>query len=245
MLATFYQQQKTYNFCKKFIKGKNIMEIGCGSAYGTSKLASAAQSILAIDNDSTTIEDNKKRFKRDNISYVCKDIYKFVTKDKKEAVLSLQVIEHIKNPHIFLNKITKFLKTNGVVIISTPNGTTQSYNENPYHYKEYSESELKELLAPYFKKVVIYGVHGDSIIKKYEKMRRKHIMNVFKKDVFSVRKIIPLPIKQFLFDIATYLNRKKINIKNHEFQHVSEKNFMITRNAKNAIDLIAVCEGIQ
>src|SRR3989344_3882702 len=172
----FYQQQKVYSFCQKRVKNKVVLEVGSGSGYGTYNLSKFAKKIIAIDKDSASVEESKKRYRSKNIVFIASPIETYKTDQKFDIIIALQVIEHFLEVHSFFKKILFLLKKNGLVVISTPNGLTQSYNENPYHYKEFSPNELRNLLSGYFKKVNLYGLNGDDVINKYEQIRRKQVL---------------------------------------------------------------------
>lgn len=50
-LPTFWQHQKVYSFCQQFVKGKVVIDIGCGEGYGAKKLAQVAKKVIAVDVD--------------------------------------------------------------------------------------------------------------------------------------------------------------------------------------------------
>lgn len=240
----FSQQQKAYSFSEKYAKNKTVLEIGSGSGYGAHRLAQSAKKILAIDKDTISIEKSKKKFKKRNLAFLCADADTFISKQKFDCVISLQVLEHIppKDLKNYLTVITACLNKNGICIISTPNAKTSSYNENPYHYKEYQGSELSSLLSRYFKTVSLYGLAGDDKVKEFEKIRKKTVLSFLAKDKLQIRKFIPRKLKQFLFDVATSANKAALHKKSKDFQKISEKNYKISEfNPEKSLDIIAVC----
>lgn len=241
----FSQQQKVYTFCRKYVKNKCVLEIGSGSGYGTNRLAKYAKQITGIDKDKSSITESKKNYKTKNILFIRTSIEEFNPIQKFDTIIILQVIEHVQDFKSFIKKAAYFLKKDGVVIISTPNSKTQSYNENPYHFHEFSPDELKGYLSEYFKSVLLYGVSGDKKIQAYEKARRNQVLGFFAKDKWKIRRFIPRTVKQYLFDVISY-TRKKFAKRNQIDKKAlySEKNFTISKTPlRNAIDLVALCEG--
>lgn len=235
----FYQQQKAYSFCQKYINNKTTLEVGSGSGFGAYCLAKNAKKIVAIDKDFRSIERSKKNYKRKNLTFLPFTIENFQLKEDFEVIIILQVIEHIIDVNSFIKKLIPFLKKNGVLIISTPNSLTQSYNENPYHHKEFNHHELKNLLSNYFNKIDLYGVKGDKFVLEYELLRKRQVIHFLSKDKLNLRKFIPRSVKQFLFDIASFTRKSSTQNKNK----ITENNFKISKiNLKNSIDLIAVCK---
>ncbi len=240
MPSTFCQHQKVYAFIKKFIKNKLVLEIGSGNGYGAYKLSKHAKKILALDKDKLSIQKSNEKLRSKNLIFINSDIESFNSKEKFDVIIVLQTIEHIRDPKKLLKKIKSFLKDNGLVIISTPNRITQSFNENPYHYREYSPSEFKNLLLSNFKNVSLYGLFGDEIINEYETVRKKRVLKMLDIDKYKFRRLFPRLLKQCTFDIATIISRRgmKSSSKKNNF---SERNYKIQKSTNKSIDLIAIC----
>jgi len=242
----FYQHQKAYSFCERFVKGKNILEIGSGSGYGTNRLARNAKSIIAIDKDKASIKNSKKKYNSANINFISCKIENYFSNEKFDVIISLQVIEHLKNPEILLEKIHHLLEKNGVFIISTPNRLTQSYKENPYHYKEYSSKELFYMLSRHFREIDLYGLFGDTSIIKREEKRKRYISSSWKKCIITLIKFIPRKYKQFIFDVSSFFIREIIDRKLNGTTSITEKNFKIFKNkTKDSLDIIAVSKKLR
>lgn len=239
---TFIQHQRVYDFCKKYIKNKNVLEAGCGSGFGTYRLADYAKNIIGIDVDEFSLNKAKEKFKKPNLSFILGDITSLGLSRKFDVIISLQVIEHIEEDLFFVEKLQSMLETNGLLILSTPNRLTSSFNENPYHVREYSFKELQQLLKRNFKSVKMLGLHGNKTIRKYEKIRRAQIEKFLSFDLLKIRKNIPLTLKKRLFDIASTINRYIILKKNKNLFFKSN-DFVIKNQTKNALDIIAICKN--
>lgn len=238
----FSRHQKVYTFVLNFLKNKSVLEVGCGSGYGTNRIARVAKNVIALDKDKTAIIQNRKSSHLSNISFVHTSIEDFIPEAPVDCIVAFQLIEHIKHPQIFVEKIAMSLKKNGLSIISTPNGPTQSYNENPYHYKELNSYELKKLLYEYFESITVYGLYGDKLINEFEDKKRKTVRLVFKKDPFKIRRIIPRKIRQLLFNIVSQMSSN--HIVDIKLKNISEKNYRISkRDIEKSLDLIAVCKN--
>lgn len=157
------QHLAKYKFALKFCKGKKILEIGCGSGYGSKYLAeNGVKKIMAYDIDPGAINFAIKNCYNKNISFAEGDVQKLELNDKYDVIISFEVIEHLKQPEKLLRLAKNSLNRLGVFILSTPN---KSYSildngkpSNPYHVYEYYPEELKEILLKYFKSVDLFGV---------------------------------------------------------------------------------------
>lgn len=71
-----------------------------------------------------------------------------------DVVASVEVIEHDPEPEKHLSQLARFLKPDGILILTTPNGHVVK-NSHPDHVKEYTKQELHDMLAPYFGEIRI------------------------------------------------------------------------------------------
>lgn len=105
------------NYLKKSKPGK-IIDLGCGMGWFMSKLNSDWEK-YGIDISEYAISNAKKfcNAKQANIEKYLKS----EKKDQFNYVISSHVIEHLKKPIDFLKGIKKILKSNGYLLLETPN----------------------------------------------------------------------------------------------------------------------------
>lgn len=152
-----------YNFALKYCRGKEILEIGCGSGYGSKYLAQkGVKKITAYDLDPQAINFAIKNSSHENITFAEGDVETLKLKDKYAVIISFEVIEHLKKPEKLLELARNSLKKEGVFILSTPNRRYSAYDgnkpANPYHIREFYPYEMEKILKKYFKVVELYGV---------------------------------------------------------------------------------------
>jgi 2-polyprenyl-3-methyl-5-hydroxy-6-metoxy-1,4-benzoquinol methylase len=243
MAPTFAQHQRAYAFCTELAAQRRVLEIGCGSGYGTARLAEAATSVIGLDNDASTIATAAQEYRAPNLTFVHADVGRYVPPQPVDLVVSLQVIEHLADPRPFLARIRTLLAPGGCVVLSTPNAVTQSYNENPYHFREYRSDELRTLLGDYFAGVDLLGVHGDAAVMHYEAVRKQQVLAVLSKDLFAIRRWMPRAVLQLAGDVATRWTRRRLaaRVGMAAVQALREENYSIGPLTEDAIDLIAVC----
>ena len=240
----YFQHQRIYTFCQEFVKNKNVLEFGSGYGSGAYRLSKFAREVLAIDIDWRSINESPRRFKRDNLQFIRGDAESFKPPKKYEVIVALQLIEHLKNPDKFIKNICFNLTNEGLLILSTPNALTQSFNENPYHYREYSAGELRKLLGKYFKNVRLSGLFGDKKVIEYEIKRRLAVERVFGWDRWGFRKLLPGRLKQKIFDIFAFIRMLLSKGSRKKWHNFSESNYLIKDKELNqAIDLIAICKN--
>lgn len=72
-----------------------------------------------------------------------------------DIVVLTEVLEHIEKDELALKEISRVLKHNGKLILTTPNGLKVK-NVNPYHLRHYVPVKLEKLLNRYFNDVKIW-----------------------------------------------------------------------------------------
>lgn len=166
-----------YKFCAKMLHGKNrVLEIGCGDALGIGILLQEVQKMHCIDIEKIVIEDNIKRNEfGERLSFECRDVISSPIEEEYDAVISLDVIEHIPQveENIFLKNIFASLKRDGVAIIGTPNATAHCYASpisQAGHINLKKHDELKALLLNYFDNVFLFSMNDEVLHTGYHPM---------------------------------------------------------------------------
>lgn len=167
-----------YNLASGFVKGKDVLDVACGSGFGAKILAKAgARKIVAVDIDKETIKKAKKDNSLDNIIYKEGNTESLNEGDNSfDIISSFETIEHLKNPDKYLNELKRVVREEGIVFISTPN--KEVFREkNPFHFKEFEKQEFISFLKSYFKSVLILEqANGLASCIKGEKRRKESIL---------------------------------------------------------------------
>lgn len=166
-----------YKFCAKILHGKReVLEIGCGDAFGMPLVAQSVGSVHGVDWEPLLLKDNAKRLKHfKNCSFSELDVTRKSTKNKYDAAFCLDVIEHIplEHEHSFMSNICKSIKSDAVCIIGTPNVTASEYatkESKKGHVNLKSHISLRELLSEYFANVFLFSMNDEIVHTGYYPM---------------------------------------------------------------------------
>jgi len=145
------------------------LDLGCGTGYGSSILASGARAVLGVDISEEAIRFAQGNFKMANVQFLVGDCSRLSLKSGSvESITCFEVVEHLVDQDAFLNEIQRVLKEDGFLVISTPNRvfyTDECQEKNPFHTHEFDFSEFESYLRQYFSRVEIYYQnHSYSIV---------------------------------------------------------------------------------
>ncbi|GAB5045789.1 class I SAM-dependent methyltransferase [Thermodesulfovibrio sp. TK110] len=146
-----------YHFARKFAKGKDVLEVACGSGIGLGYLQEVANSVTGGDIDEKNIEIARKYYK-DRIKVEIMDAHSLPFPENSfDLVLLYEAIYYLKEPQSFIKEASRVLRDEGVLIICTVNKDWEDFHPSPYTYNYFSVPELYEALKNEFREIEMYG----------------------------------------------------------------------------------------
>lgn len=153
-----------YLSVREIVKGKCVLDAACGEGYGSNILAETAREVIGIDLDEGAVNRADKLYgTKDNLCFQQGNIEKLNLRDKSiDVVVSFETIEHVgdETQNKFLNEISRVLKADGMLIMSTPNKAVYSDQhdyKNEFHMKEFYHDEFLTFLHQKFPYVQLYN----------------------------------------------------------------------------------------
>jgi len=178
-----YEHLERYAYAKKFVKNKIVLDIACGTGYGSAKLSEyGAKKVIAGDIFSNAIKYAKKNYKRNNVEFKILDCEKInLPNNSIDIVISFETIEHIPNYIKFIQEVKRVLKQNGTFICSSPNKKiTSPFTKNPlnsFHVKEFKIEELSKILDK--EGFEILKIIGQSFVNNNLKFKIKNFIRSY------------------------------------------------------------------
>lgn len=109
------EAKKRYERIKHYLSYKDeVLEIGCASGYFLDTIRESVSKVFGVELD----EINRNYCKKIDID-TCKDI-KLIDK-QFDKIFMFHVLEHIKDPIMYLKELKKYLKKDGMLFIEVPN----------------------------------------------------------------------------------------------------------------------------
>ena len=112
-----------------YLKGLNILDIGCGGGLISEPMARLGAKVTGIDASEKNINvaklhSEKNGLKIDYLNTSPENLDEF---EKFDIVLNLEIVEHVENVNLYIKSCHKLLKRNGLMFTATLNRSFTSY----------------------------------------------------------------------------------------------------------------------
>lgn len=157
--------QSRYLFAAAHARGRSVVDLACGTGYGSAILARyGADEVLGIDVSEPALEEGRRLHAHPRVRLVQGNAFSPPVDQQFGLVVSFETIEHVPAPERLLDVLMDLVAPTGTFICSTPNravtnpGTTKhDQPSNPFHLMELDSHEFREELASRFHDVKVYG----------------------------------------------------------------------------------------
>lgn len=228
----FQRSILAYHYAAGLVSG-DVLEIGTGMGYGIEIIAPSATSYTTIDKScayDASLPENT-RFQQMEVPPIG------FADESFDYVISFQVIEHIKRDKDFVKEVSRVLRKGGKFIVSTPNAP-MSLTRNPWHIREYTEQQLRDLLATDFSSIEAYGVNGNEKIMQYYEQNRRSVERIMRFDILDLQHRLPRWILQIPYDVMNRLNRRRLLESNNELtRSIKMEDYSIGEISPQSFDL--------
>jgi len=148
-----------YALATRFAQGPRVLDLGCGTGYGTADLARVASTATGVDLAPEAIDYAERHFPSARFLQCSASAVPFPP-GSFDLVTAFEVIEHLEDWRTLLAEAHRVLEPNGLLIVSTPN--KRYYAEaraksgpNPFHEHEFEFAEFRTALGEFFPHVRI------------------------------------------------------------------------------------------
>lgn len=160
--AWWGEHRSRYHFAARFARGVCVADIACGSGYGTSLLSQAgAAFVVGIEISADALGEREWVSKSGSAACQADAQHLPLATGIFDLVVSFETVEHLKDDALFIKEVHRALKSGGKLILSTPQAFPDRFRnggpKNCFHVREYTASELRSLLEPFFLEVEILG----------------------------------------------------------------------------------------
>ncbi len=212
----FRRHVAAYRFAAARVSGKAI-DAGSGEGYGAALLARRA-TVVGLELDAAAAAHAARRYPRPR--FVRADLCHLPVA-RADAVVALQVLEHLYCPAEFLASCRAALHPDGILVLSTPNRATFPAGLNPSHVHEYDARELGGLLEAHFGEVEVLGLDHRLPLRLLDRLLRPGLQ----------QRLVRVPYPELPLWLRAILRT------------VRAWDFRVTPRPARALDLLAVCRA--
>ena len=130
----FIKEKLIYHFKlnsdnEKPLEQLKVLDIGSGGGLLCEPLNRLGAKVVGIDASSNNIQVAKLHAKEMNlnIKYIHSSPENINLKNEFDVVLSMEVVEHVADINLFIEKCSKLIKKNGIMFVATINKNLKSY----------------------------------------------------------------------------------------------------------------------
>ena len=155
-----------YRFAAGFARGRRVLDAACGTGYGSRLMKDAgARQVTSIDLSADAFEGLYRIGAGAGLLLARGDVSRLPLADGCcDLYTSFETLEHVEDDEGLVAEARRVLGSQGVFLCSTPNrellspgNRLEDRPENPYHVREYSISEFRDLLESFFPEVELFG----------------------------------------------------------------------------------------
>jgi SAM-dependent methyltransferase len=135
-----------YELAARVCGATRVLDLCCGSGYGSRILAEAGATVTGVDRDGATIDIARARIGASHgVEFVLDDAVAFLRRRAHdfEAIVCFEGLEHLEDLAGALDVLEAFARQGGRVIASVPNSKAFA-EENEFHITEFGFEEATE-----------------------------------------------------------------------------------------------------
>ena len=145
-LETYGLHRARYEFAAEHVLSGRVLDIACGVGYGSRIVADRRADVsvvLGVDVAPEAIAYARGHYENARVHFVVGDATEFRSAEPFDSIVSLETIEHVRDPEGFFCTVLHSLRPGGVFVASVP--ITPSVDANPHHLHDFTAKSFRRL----------------------------------------------------------------------------------------------------
>lgn len=172
-----------YKFVSKILSGyEDILEVGCGDAFGSRIVANSCQNLTCVDFDTDLLESAQQTFCFDRVSvkFALHNMLEGPIKGDFDAAFCLDVLEHIPQDEEskFINNVVQSMSQSCAFLVGMPSLESQKYASELSvlgHINCKTQKELFDTMRSHFRHVFIFSMNDEVVHTGFASMSNYNI----------------------------------------------------------------------
>lgn len=167
-----------YYTAARFVSGKQVLEVGCGTGRGLGYLSARAQRVVGGDYGDDNLRYAREHYK-EKAELLVLDAHQLPFKDNSfDVIVALEVIYYLTRLDGFFEECHRTLRRRGILCLCLPNKDVPGFHASPLSHRYYSVPELFTLLNRHHFDTRLLGAFPISRGPAWERVRAAAILNV-------------------------------------------------------------------
>jgi SAM-dependent methyltransferase len=233
--ASWQRHLACYQLTARFLPDGLVLDLGCGIGHAVKHLA--PRQSIGVDIDSRCLVDQP----RDTVRA---DMRRLPFRSRRfSSVVCIHAIEHVPDPEHVVSEAARVVGKDGVAVFVTPNRLTFGRPDeiiDPYHFVELDAAQLAGLCRQHFGSVESYGIFGSPAYMKFFGDERRKLYLLLRMDMFRLRRLVPLRLKQLIYDVLlSRFRRHRVETSRFTVDDFELRDDLLA----DALDVVAVCRS--
>ena len=146
-----------YEFAAKLCAGLRVVDVGCGTGYGSRILRETASAVLGVDNDAATIDTAQAAIGQpSDVAFETIGAQEFLQRDLRDdfdALVMFETLEHVADADAVLRELKRHADDGIKLVVSVPNSKAFE-EENVFHLTDFGYDDTMDAFGV-FEDVVI------------------------------------------------------------------------------------------
>ncbi len=155
------EHRARYAFARSHVAGRRVLDVACGSGYGSRMLRDAgARVVVGVDCSASAVDYAQRRYGTAGVTFAKADACDLTELGRFDVIVSFETVEHLPRAEYFLGVCALALRPGGTLFVSSPYRRRVGPDgrpENPFHVREWRTDEFRDLLHRFFGDVTLYG----------------------------------------------------------------------------------------
>jgi len=173
--SVWLQSISLYRFACRFAPGREVLDVACGTGYGSRMLLDAgARRVLGVDISDDAVQYARLRYGTEGLEFRVGDARELSAYGQFDLVVSIETIEHVPDGERCVAAAAGALPEDGIYVVSTPNCGADlrllrgERPPSPHHHSEYDAQRLERELCAHFRQVEMYGQYwrGRTVLRR-------------------------------------------------------------------------------
>jgi len=139
-----------YELASELAAGKRVLDLCCGTGYGSAILARTAASVVGVDNDAGAVDAAAAAFRdQGTMTFRAADAARYLHTDEAasfDLIVCFEGLEHLHALDDALESLRRLTREGAQLVFSVPNSKTLG-EENEFHVTDFDLERLEGVLA--------------------------------------------------------------------------------------------------